>query len=211
VNYKVLGPVGASEVGLTASPAEDLLQFALLTGDAEAAQAGLKALAAMRAFRVPRAAQVWEVPVHTPDILASARAVDAYVAGYQLTGDRQYLADAAYWARTGLPFVYVWHPSDQPAMLGASIPVFGATGYGLSWLGVAVQWNGLAYADALWRLGALDDSFPWRKVAEGLLRSAMYQQATEGPRLAQWPDALNFIAGRKARTARPRPASSRPR
>ncbi len=197
VNYKVLGPIGASEVGLSASNAETVLDFALMTGDPEATQAGLKALEAMRAFRVPRAAQVWEVPVHTPDILASARAVDAYLAGYRLTGDESWLADAVYWARTGLPFVYVWQPGDQPAMQGASIPVFGATGYGLSWFAVAVQWNGLAYAQSLYDLAEFDDSFPWVRVADNLLVSGMYQQATEPPRFAQWPDALNFIKGRK--------------
>lgn len=197
VNYAVLGPVGASEAGLTARAATTVLEFALLSGNGEARDAGLKALAAMRRFRVPRAAQVWEVPVHTPDILASAQAVDAYLAGYRLTGDRSWIQDAIYWARTGLPFVYVWHPADQPAMQGASIPVFGGTSYVLSWLAVAVQWNGLAYSDALFDLAEVDGSFPWRQVAENILRSAMYQQATEGERLGQWPDALNFIAGRR--------------
>ncbi len=196
VNYDVLGPTGAREVGLTAPSAGRVLQFALLTGDPEARASGLKALEAMRAFRVPRAAQVWEVPVHTPDILASAVAVDAYVLGYKLTGDAAYLRDAAYWARTGLPFVYVWAPADLPAMQGASIPVFGATGYGLSWFGVAVQWNGLAYAQSLVELSRYDDSYPWAAVADHLYRSAMYQQATEGDRLAQWPDALNLVPDR---------------
>ena len=196
-NYRVLGPVGASEVGLSAAHAADVLGYALVSGDPEARAAGVKALAAMRAFRVPRAAQVWEVPVHTPDILASARAVDAFLAGYHLTGDAAYLRDAVYWARTGLPFVYVWNPHDQPAMRGATIPVLGGTSYVLSWLGVAVQWNGLAYARSLLDLAEVDNSFPWERVAENIVRSAMYQQATEGPRLAQWPDALNFIAGRK--------------
>ncbi len=197
VNYKVLGPVGASEVGLSARNATAVLEFALLTGDADATAAGLRALQAMRQFRVPRAAQVWEVPVHTPDILASGQATDAYLAGYRLTGDEQYLKEAIYWARSGLPFVYVWSAPDQPAMQGASIPVFGATAYVLSWFGVAVQWNGLAYASALEDLAPYDPSFPWQRVADNVVRSAMYQQATEGERLAQWPDAMNFIAGRK--------------
>jgi hypothetical protein len=196
VNYDVLGPVGASEVGLTARAATTVLEFALLSGDSEAKAAGLQALAGMRQFRVPRAAQVWEVPVHTPDILASAQAVDAYLAGYRLTRERALLQDAIYWAKTGLPFVYAWAPADLPAMQGATIPVFGATAYVLSWFAVAVQWNGLAYSDALFDLAEIDASFPWRKIAENVLRSAMYQQATEGDRLAQWPDALNFIPGR---------------
>lgn len=196
VNYAVLGPEGASEVGLSARNAADVLHAALITGDSEMRQAGLKALRAMRQFRVPRAAQVWEVPVHTPDIYASAQAMRAYLAGHRLTGEREYLDDAVYWARTGLPFVYVWHSEDQPDMLGATIPVFGATHYGLSWLAVAVQWNGLGYSAALYELADLDDSFPWRIVADNILRSAMYQQVAEGPRFGQWPDAVNFIKPR---------------
>jgi len=196
-NYEYLGKTGAVEVGIIAPHAIEILQCALLTGDAEAREAGLRALGAMRRFRVPRAAQVWEVPVHTPDIYASSVAVDAFLLGYKLTGDESYLRDAASWARTGLPFVYVWSPPDKPQMQGASIPVFGATGYGLSWFGVAVQWNGLAYARSLLDLSEYDDSFPWRRVAENVLRSAMYQQAAEGDRLAEWPDAMNFIEGRK--------------
>ncbi|MBI2300677.1 MAG: hypothetical protein HYU66_17350 [Armatimonadetes bacterium] len=196
VNYAVLGPVGASESGLTARKAAQVLDCAVLTGDPEAAKAGLKALAALRRFTVPRAAQVWEVPVHTPDILASADCVDAFVKGYQLTGDAAWLKDAHSWARSGLPFVYVWHPDNLKAMQGGSIPVFGATGYGLSWFAVLVQWNGLAYANALLDLSRYDTSFPWSRVAENLLRSAMYQQAVSGDRWAQWPDAYNLIAGR---------------
>ena len=195
-DYAVLGPVGASEVGLTAAKASEVLRFALIVADPEATQAGLKAARAMRQFRIPRAAQVWEVPVHTPDIYASAWAVNAYVDAYRLTGEREFLVDAVYWARTGLPFVYVWAPEDMPLMQGVSIPVFGATGYGLSWFGVAVQWNGLGYANALLGLSEHDSSFPWRRVAENIARSAMYQQAKEGPRIAQWPDAVNLIEGR---------------
>ena len=197
VDYKKLGPAGARAVGLTAANATAVLEGALLSGDPDLWKAGLKALEAMRGFRVPRAAQVWEVPVHTPDILASAKAVQAFLDGYRLTGDRAYLDDAVYWARTGLPFVYVWHASDRPAMQGATVPVFGATAYVLSWFAVAVQWNGLVYSGALYDLARYDHSFPWTRVADNILRSGMYQQATEGDRFGQWPDALNFIAERR--------------
>ncbi len=196
VDYRKLGPKGARAVGFTAAPATKVLDAALLSGDAELREAGLRALAAMQEFRVPRAAQVWEVPAHTPDILASARAVDAYLAGYRLTGDRRYLDEAVYWARTGLPFVYVWHPEDQPLVQGATIPVFGATSYVLSWFAVAVQWNGLCYSQSLYDLAPYDQSFPWARVADSILTSGMYQQATEGERLGQWPDAVNLIVPR---------------
>jgi hypothetical protein len=197
VDYSKLGPNGARAVGFTASNATKVLTAALLSGNTELAAAGIKALEGMRQFRVPRAAQVWEVPAHTPDILASARAVDAYLAGYRLTGKQEYLDDAIFWARTGLPFVYVWHPADEPMVQGVSIPVFGATSYVLSWFAVAVQWNGLCYSQALYDLAEYDQSFPWKTVADNILVSGMYQQATEGDRLGQWPDAVNLIKKRR--------------
>ena len=60
--------------------------IARITGDPKATAAGLKALEFMEQFTVPRAAQVWEVPVHTPDVLASADASEAYLEGYLITG-----------------------------------------------------------------------------------------------------------------------------
>jgi len=52
-----------------------------MTGERKALEAGLKALKAMKKFNVPRAAQVWEIPVHTPDILAASDAIDANIEG----------------------------------------------------------------------------------------------------------------------------------
>lgn len=196
IDYDFLGRVGDQAVGLNTDRAAAILRYAIMTADPKAIEGGLRTLEGLRRFRVPRAAQVWEVPVHTPDILASSRAVDAYLLGYQLTGDARYLDDAVYWARTGLPFVYAWNDPDQPALQGASVPVFGATAYVLSWFGVAVQWNGLAYGDSLYALAQYDQSFPWETVADNILRSAMYQQVEDGPRRGQWPDALNLIEGR---------------
>ena len=43
---------------------------------------------------VPRGAQTWEVPLHTPDILASAHMVKAYTLGYIISGREEYLEQA---------------------------------------------------------------------------------------------------------------------
>ncbi|MGA2255850.1 MAG: hypothetical protein ABSG53_14485 [Thermoguttaceae bacterium] len=102
-----------------------LLEHACATGDKSTLEAGIKALEFMKRFRTPRGAQTWECPLHTPDILASARLVQAYVRGYELTGNHEYLDRARAWAITGLPFVYQW--SCQPVMAYATTPVFGAT------------------------------------------------------------------------------------
>jgi hypothetical protein len=154
----------------------------------------------MRRFTVPRAAQVWEVPVHTPDILAAADAIDAYIEGYWFSGDARWLAEARRWARAGLPFVYVWNAPGKPWMRYGSIPVFGATWYVGSWFGNIVQWNGLRYAYALIKLCETDRTAPalWKQVALGITRSAMYQQSTSGKNITLWPDSYHTITDVRA-------------
>ncbi|MBN1347755.1 MAG: hypothetical protein JXQ73_34030 [Phycisphaerae bacterium] len=189
-DYHELGQDNAVELGTCARKAYEILLLARLTGDRRAYLAGLKTLAFMKRFEVPRAAQVWEVPVHSPDILAAADAVDAYLEAYRVDGNREHLTQAVRWARAGLPFVYVWQAPEYPWMLYGSIPVFGASWMKWSWIANIVQWNGLRYAYALIKLSDLDQSRPWRKIAEGLTVSAMYQQHTDGPRKALWPDSI---------------------
>jgi hypothetical protein len=130
--------------------------------------------------------------VHSPDILAAADAVEAEVEAYRCSGNVRYLKEAIRWAWTGLPFVYVWNPPGKPVLRYASIAIFGGSWYGGSWIGQPVQWNGLRYAYALLKLADYDHSFPWRRIAEGLTISALYQQDMDGPNVALWPD--NFSA-----------------
>jgi len=189
---KRLGEEGETNVGLCAVPASVILRYARVTGDDTFLRGGLTALEFMKRFRVPRGAQVWEVPVHTPDILASARAVDAYLEGYIITGNSEYLDRAVYWAKTGLPFVYLWSRSDRPVMKYSTIPVFGATFFDYPWFGYPVQWNGLVYAYELLRLARYDNSFLWKDIATGILASGMYQQMTGGEYKGLYPDSWDL-------------------
>jgi hypothetical protein len=179
--------------GYCGSRAVELLEHARLTGDAASLQAGVKALEFMKHFRDPRGAQTWECPLHTPDILASAYLVHAYVRGYELTGQRDYLDHARAWALTGLPFVYQW--SDQPTMAYATIPVFGATGWRApNWMGLPVQWCGYVYADALTMLAPLDHTLDWKQVATGILITAEQMQYPSGPFAGCEPDSFNLAS-----------------
>ncbi len=82
---------------------------------------------------------MWELSLHTPDVLASAYLVWGYLRGYQLTGDAAHLKEARRWALSGLPFVYQW--SRYPVMMYATTPVFGATNWRApNWIGRPVQW-----------------------------------------------------------------------
>jgi hypothetical protein len=197
-DYRELGPDGAVELGTCAANARALMRCARITGNQEAQAAGLKALRFMERYRVPRAAQVWEVPVHTPDILAAAHAVVGYLDAYRLTGDKRWFAEAQRWARAGLPFLYFWNDDKLDFMRYASIPVIGATWYRGNWMGRPVQWCGLDHAYALLRFSEFDPSFPWRKVGEGVTISAMYQQSTDEKDIGMWPDSMSAIDAKKS-------------
>jgi hypothetical protein len=177
--------------GCCARPAATMLEYAYNTGDTATRDGGLKALDYMKRFTVPRGAQVWELSLHTPDILASAHLVHAYVRGYQLTGKPEYLAEARRWAISGLPFVYQW--SARPVMLYATTPVFGATNWQApNWIGLPVQWCGEVYAYALVMLAPHDKTLDWAKVARGILISAEQQQAPDGPMIGCLPDSFTL-------------------
>jgi hypothetical protein len=191
--------------GVCARPAAMLLDYARLTGNAAAQAAGLKALGYMKRFRVPRGAQVWEVPLHTPDQLASAYAVWANVRGYELTGDRQYLAEARRWALSGIPFVYLW--GRYPVMLYGTPPVFGATNWRAPcWIGLPVQWVGGVYAYSLTMLAPYDQTLDWKKLARGILIAAEQMQFPDGPYAGLLPDSFE-LRGQERRPWRINPSA----
>jgi len=199
---KELGKEGDAVLGTCAGNAMTILKCARIMGKESILQAGLKAIRFMDRFQVPRGAQAWECPLYEPDILAAGYAIGAYVEAFKVTGNLSYLEKAEYWARTGLPFLYFWNIQDRKGMRFASIPVFGTTFYTHSWLGVPVQWNGLVYAYYVQHLAeAIEEqrtsslhksSSFWKKIAEGITVSAMYQQWTnEQPELkGTYPDGF---------------------
>ena len=177
--------------GVCAFPAARLLDYAYVTGDQRAMDAGLRTLEFMQRFRTPRGAQVWECALHTPDQLASAYLVWAYVRGYQLTGKQEYLRCARKWALSGLPFTYLWHV--YPIMAYATPPVYGATHWKApNWMGLPVQWVGSVYAYALTLLAPFEHSLDWNHVARGILVCAQQQQYPDGPHVGLLPDSFNI-------------------
>ncbi len=201
--HEVFGIPGDTSSGSTAMRSLEILQYALVTGDKTAREAGLKALEYLDSQSRPEGAQTWELQLHVPDILASSKLVDAYLYGYQLTDDPKYLQRAVYWAKTGLPFVYMWNAPDRPVMRYGTIPVYGVTWFnGQPWFGIIVQWCGLDYASALVRLSYFDTSVPWMKIADGILRCAVQQQEYIKKKYpadaGMYPDAFNAMSGEEA-------------
>ena len=167
-----------------------------MTGDERALEAGEKVLCFMKRFKVPRGAQTWELSLHTPDQLASAYAVWAYVRGYELTGKKEYLAEARRWALSGIPFVYLW--TEYPVMLYATPPVFGATSWvAPNWIGLPVQWVGGVYGYALTLLAPHDKTLDWNHLARGILISAEQQQYVDGPSRGLLPDSFTIAQQRR--------------
>ena len=184
--------------GLTATRVAAVLEDAAFSGDPTLLNEGLGLLHALNKWQdsVPRGAQTWEVPLHTPDIFASTLLVRCYTLGYQLTGQADFLEQARYWAWTGLPFVYLTPPTDQPIGLYCTIPVFGASDFVGSWFGVPVQWCGLAYADALRQFAPYDPTGPWVPLANGIAAAGLQQThpAADTGLESLLPDSFNLRA-----------------
>ena len=202
--------------GYTAMAMEEMLVDATWSGNeaeiASAIAALDKALARYEGT-VPRGAQPWEMPLHTPDIIASGLMVRCCVLGYLLKPDAKYLKAARYWAYTGLSMVYLVRPpfsfpeGVDPFGCYATCGVMGATNWDLvSWMGRPVQWCGLVYSAALYdylRLCGRDEAALWRKIADGIVASAVHQTypTSEPDRQGLLPDSI-FI---EAQTRNPAP------
>ncbi|HET8521689.1 MAG TPA: hypothetical protein VFL82_00555, partial [Thermomicrobiales bacterium] len=185
-----------SSTGLTAERALHLLAWARMTGDADVQEAGLRAVAWCNAQTRPEGAQTWELHLHVPDVLAAPYLIDVNLEAHQLTGDETYLAEADRWAWTGLPFTYLWRAYYRPIMAYCTVPVFGVTFHDLqSWFGVDVHWNGLVYADALFRLADTTGEEQWRQIALGIVACGMAQQRPDGPWMGMYPDAVSVVRG----------------
>jgi hypothetical protein len=183
--------------GLTAGVVAALLEAAAFSGDRGLIADGLRCLQALNKFRnsVPRGAQTWEIPLHTPDILASAYLVRAYTLGYELAGNPDFLEQARYWAWTGVPFVYLTPPTPQPVGLYNTIPVLGATAWAAPvWIGLPVQWCGLVYADALHRFARHDPAGPWQQIADGIALAGIQHTypLSDTNYLGLLPDSFNL-------------------
>jgi hypothetical protein len=177
-----------------------ILEGATLSADEELTRDALSLLdkqTALYADTVPRGAQTWEVPLHTPDILASAHMVKAYTLGYIISGKTEYLEQARYWAWTGVPFIYLYPPTAGDVGLYATIPVLGATNWRAPvWIGRPVQWCGLVYCSALHLLSQYDSEGPWEKIAKGITVAGLQMSwpLTDKKRQGLLPDVWELEA-----------------
>ncbi len=184
--------------GLAGSDMVRILGGAVLSGDTELMDKSLKLLdkqTELYADTVPRGAQTWEVPLHTPDILASAHMVKAYTLGYIISEQEKYLEQAKYWAWTGVPFVYLRPPTTGRVGSYSTIAVLGATNWRAPlWLGRPVQWCGLVYCSALHLLSQYDKDGPWERIAKGITATGLQMSwpLTDKQRQGLLPDFFDL-------------------
>ena len=192
--------------GFTAISVEQMLACSLWAGDEGLISEALSVLDKFTAIYgndVPRGAQPWEMPLHTPDILAAGRLVGCYVNGYLLSGDPSHLERARYWARTGMTMIYfVDPPTDKPNPIGryATIGVIGATNWATpNWIGLPVQWCGLVYSAALADLAEVETDAAqaalWRHLAKGITASGVDQSfpRSDNEKVGLLPDSFNLV------------------
>jgi hypothetical protein len=186
--------------GLSGQAMAEILEAATLSADKELIGEALQLLdkqTALYAETVPRGAQTWEVPLHTPDILASAHMVKAYTLGYMISGRQEYLNQARYWAWTGVPFVYLHAPTSGRVGVYSTIAVLGATNWKVPlWIGLPVQWCGLVYGSALHLLNEFDPNGPWEKIARGITVTGLQMSwpRSDEQRQGLLPDSFDLRA-----------------
>ena len=171
--------------GLTANRLLTACRYAMASGNPEYRQKFLTVVDKVLDLYngdVPRGAQTWEIPLHTPDILGAAYMLDLCTTAYNLTGNQKYLIKAEYWALTGIPFIYLETPVPYIHKDGVygTIAVLGSTAWiAPFWIGLPVQWCGLVYRNSLYRYANMlrthyNSQTPnrhemfWRKIADGI-------------------------------------------
>lgn len=184
--------------GVAAERVVSVLNAALFSGDRDLINQALQRVRWLDRWdhSVPRGAQYWEIPIHTPDLLAVAYLTKAYALAYSIDKDPRLLLRAKQWALCGLPFIYLSAPTENAIGPYASIAVYGATTWiSPVWIGLPVQWCGLVYADALYELSESDSSGRWKAIADGIVLSAMQQTYPAGhERAGMLPDSFDLNA-----------------
>ncbi|MBM3457652.1 MAG: hypothetical protein FJX77_03845 [Armatimonadetes bacterium] len=179
-----------------------MLKYAATTGDSHVVGSAIRALnyaglglpgRESGRFRRPLGARPQDVPLDTPDLLASAMAAEAYLLGYRTTGESRYLEAARNWADTGLSFVYFWENGTRPAMRFAAVPLLTGDPEAPA---VASATIGLIYARVLRHLSQVRKDGLYDFLSEGILSSALSQQSLSGEGNGLLPAGWNIRENR---------------
>ena len=211
-----IGCAGDRSQGITAGHVAQVMRYALVSGNEEMLRAGLRGIEDMNRSTIPFTYAQDECP-QSPSLHGSYYASRSCLDAYLITGDKKQLERAAYWAKTGLPFIYLWaqpsrevqsgqvHTADKTVPAGNALyrdtrrapMLYGALyGYGSSqfmhhWYGLLVHWIGLVYSMDLERLARHDNTLDWKKIAAGIRNSGAWQTFDQPPFAGYFPDAFS--------------------
>ena len=213
----VIAPEGFKSQGITAGELAPIFEYVKITGDEAAFRACLKGLDHLDTYAIPFPYRQPECPP-SPSLHGSYLALRCYLIAYEITGDRRYLEKAVYWAKTGLPFIYLWslparevtsgyihcakklyieggklyQDTTRDPMLYGGLYGYGSTQFSHHWYGIIVHWIPLVYARDLVELARYDHTLPWERVADGILTSGLWQAYDQPPYAGFLPDAFSL-------------------
>lgn len=205
--------------GLTAAQVSALLEYVIVSGDDDALKAALHGFRELDRYFIPfgYSMDMGEECPHSPSLHGSYLGLRSYLLAYRLTGEQRFLERAVYWAKTGLPFLYLWSIPEQEVkhghiamnirlrgnqlyrntlrdpMLYGALYGYGSSQFSHHWYGLLVQWIGLVYAKDLHALAEYDQTLAWKQIADGILASALWLTYDQPPYSGYYPDAFNLV------------------
>jgi hypothetical protein len=214
-----IGYAGQRDEGLTAGQVSALLEYVLVSGDDYALQAALRGFRELDRYVIPfgYSMDMGEECPHSPSLHGSYLGLRSYLLAYRMTGEQRFLERAVYWAKTGLPFLYLWSLPEQEVkhghiamnirlrgdqlyrntrrdpMLYGALYGYGSSQFSHHWYGLLVQWIGLVYAGDLMALAEYDQTLAWKQIVDGILASALWLTYDQAPYTGYYPDAFNLV------------------
>lgn len=216
----ILGRTNSRDEGLTAGGVVSLLEYVLISADQDSLKAALRGIGDLDRHSIPFGFQRdggYECP-HCPSLQGAYLALRSYLLAYRITGEKRHLKQAAYWAKAGLPFIYLWslpareveqgeietntylrgdqlyRSTRRDPMLYGSLYGYGSSEFVFSWYGILVEWIGLDYGRHLMALAEHDQSLPWKQIAQGVLGSVLWVAYDQLPYGGYYPDGFNLMS-----------------
>jgi hypothetical protein len=213
-----IGFAGQRDEGLTAGQVSALLEYVLVTADEDALQASLRGFRDLDRYIIPfgYSMDLGEECPHSPSLHGAYLGLHSYLLGYLITKEQRFLQRAVYWAKSGLPFLYMWslpprevkrghiamnlglrgdqlyRNTRRDPMLYGALYGYGSSQFDHHWYGLLVHWIGLVYARNLMALAKYDQTLPWKHIVDGILASALWLTYDQPPYTGYYPDAFNL-------------------
>jgi hypothetical protein len=170
--YMPLGVPGDTALEQNVVCATELLLLAEALHDQSLTQAACRALDFCLDTLVPDGGDVWETPLHSPNILATGHAAIAYELAYRQTGNQAYRSKAIYFLRGNLVFTHLWEPRGVKDLY-CTKPCFCATDWATtSWVNTHVEWEVIQTLAIAHEMGIdwaqVDPDIDWHRYEEGI-------------------------------------------